>query len=126
MFKNLTELDLSSNFIGDNPSEFADILEKLINLKILNLSNNKITENGLRELTDCFPSLTYLDLSKNEIRDSGLMYLCKNSDLFHSLLHLDLSNNSITDKSVYNLFSSSVSLTSLKLDCILLYIYIGL
>lgn len=74
-------------------------------------------------MSDCFLSLTYLDLSNNKINDAGLIILSQNVTLFTSLQHLDLSSNHLTDKSMNFLFNSALFLTSLNLNCIFNYVY---
>jgi len=57
IFSNLTELDLSNNYIGDN---LIENLEKsnLINLTKLNISNNEISNKGLK----IFSSKNFINL----------------------------------------------------------------
>ena len=111
-FKNLEELILSNNEI-----EYTDELMNLNNLKVLNISNNKLWVPGLGYLK----GLTQLDMSSQRgtsifwdgienlyklenlkrlnISNNDLKYITPLEDL-KELEELDISNNSIEDISV--------------------------
>ena len=91
-FKNLEELDLTSNKISD-----INILQKLNfeNLKILNLSYNYIQYiNALKKVN--FPNLKSLILRDNKISDINILEKLN----FTYLEKLDLSYNKISDFNV--------------------------
>ena len=94
-------------------------------LKRLNLSNNNITDEGVKHLatalthTNC--TLNSLDLSLNNITDEGVKHLA--TALTHTnckLNSLDLENNNITDKAVKHL-STALTHTNCKLNSLYLF-----
>ena len=81
--RSLLSLDLSSNDLG--PKCCRILVEILWKTKLieLNLSNNKIGNNGLMVLAECFrsgmktASLERVNLSNNEITTFGFSRLCE-------------------------------------------------
>ena len=119
MFSNLSELDLSNNYIGDI---LIENLEKsnLINLTKLNISNNEISSNGLKIFSSKnFINLIDLDLSHNiNIDDNGIMYL-KDSQLSNlKSLNLEYANLYYTgfDYLINLPFSKTIETLSLYLS----------
>ncbi|XP_057184899.1 NACHT, LRR and PYD domains-containing protein 3-like isoform X3 [Triplophysa rosa] len=82
----LTHLDLSDNNVGDSGVKLiCDVLENPhCKLKTLKLNWCKITDEGCVALTSALRSnpshLTHLDLSDNNVGDSGVSLLCELRD----------------------------------------------
>lgn len=119
----LTALDLSVEDFDEASALVSaewvrDLCCTLPSLTALNLSNNRIGDDGVKALTtsDALRSLTTLDLSGNEIVD-GVQTLA-DSDVLCSLTTLNLSNNRIGHGGVEALADSDVlcSLTTLNLS----------
>ncbi|WP_168463993.1 hypothetical protein [Wolbachia endosymbiont of Ctenocephalides felis wCfeT] len=110
---NVKELDL--HFCGvsdDDIKELVPVLAKNFpNLTKLNLSKNKIRDEGLKVIADNLPNLIELDLSCNEITTArALTNLSK-------LVKLRLSGNKLRAEGVKELASGNLSeLTELDLD----------
>ncbi|WP_264711384.1 leucine-rich repeat domain-containing protein [Wolbachia endosymbiont (group A) of Andrena haemorrhoa] len=105
--KNLTSLDLSGNKIDD---EGAKELAKLANLTSLDLSSNKIGYEGVKELAQ-LKNLTSLNLSGNKIGSEGVKELTK----LANLTSLSLVNCGIGYKDIGEL-AQLKNLTSLNLS----------
>ena len=73
----LTYLDISYNNIGDKGIKDLFLsLKKNSKLTSLNVIGNKITSKGMEHLPQYLPdSLTYLDISNNNIGNEGVQYL---------------------------------------------------
>ena len=95
------------------------------NLKVLNLSSNSITDEGVKSLTTALINsnckLNSLGLDDNQITDKGVEYLT--TALINSnckLNSLDLEDNNITDKGVKHLTTALINnnceLNSLSLE----------
>ena len=119
----LTNLDLSSNGIGDSGA--ASLSQALaINsfLTSLDLSSNGIGDSGAASLSQALAInsfLTSVDLSSNAIRDSGAASLSQALVSNSSLTSLDLSSNGIGDSgaaSLSQVLAINSSLTSLDLS----------
>ncbi len=87
--RDLQELDLSLNYIGEK--EVA-LLSKLRHLTILNLSDNSLNENGAAYISK-LSKLTTLDISTNSIGEQGAEHISK----LRKLTTLNLWGNSIGD-----------------------------
>ncbi|XP_070580537.1 protein NLRC5-like [Ptychodera flava] len=77
-----------------------------LNLDYLDLSHNNIGDSGAKSLSDVMRSmdgLTGLDLSHNNIGDSGAKSLSEVMRSMHGLTHLDLSHNNIGDSGAKSL-----------------------
>ncbi|WP_341747490.1 hypothetical protein [Candidatus Tisiphia endosymbiont of Dascillus cervinus] len=106
----ISELDLSSNNLGDNGAkEVAGIIQNSTKLKILKLSNNQIGSEGMGALSSAFDhneTVTDLDLSNNNLGDKGAekvaTLLANNSTIID--INLD-SNEFGTDGLLYLPFS---------------------
>ncbi len=91
---NLTDLHVSGNLIGDTGA--AALMAALpANLKQLNLSSNDITSVGV-ELAP-WHRLADLDLSYNKITNDGASALAETLPTFKHLIILNLDDNAITD-----------------------------
>lgn len=86
---NLCNLALSVHFA----SEFSQILEVNQNIAYLNLSENKLGNEGLLALLDSFENLYHLDVSGNSINEFGLLFsrLARNN----CIVSLTLGSNSL-------------------------------
>ncbi|WVZ97007.1 hypothetical protein U9M48_042574 [Paspalum notatum var. saurae] len=89
MMKNLKHLDLSSTRISDDAIEY--IAKVGTNLKHLSLKGTGITSQALYVLAGTVPNLTSLSLSDTRIDDSALGYI----SMMHLLRTVDLSFTSI-------------------------------
>ncbi|GBL94362.1 Dynein regulatory complex subunit 5 [Araneus ventricosus] len=94
----LTDVDLSCNLITD---DFCDSISKLLNsqLEVLKLSNNQITNSGVKTIIDALSnnkSLKILHLDHNSIGDEGAIniFQCLISNI--SLFSIDLAYNKFT------------------------------
>ena len=120
----LTNLDLSSNGIGDSgAASLSQALAINSSLTSLDLSSNGIGDSGAASLSQALAinsSLTSLDLSSNGIGDSGAASLSQALAINSSLTSLDLSSNGIGDSGAASLsqalainsFLTSVDLSS--------------
>ncbi|WP_375358583.1 hypothetical protein [Candidatus Tisiphia endosymbiont of Neophilaenus lineatus] len=118
----ISELNLSSNNLGDVGAELVAGIIQNSKLKILKLSNNQIGSEGMGALSSAFDhneTVTDLDLSNNNLGDKGAekvaTLLANNS----TITDLNLDNNEIrTDGMVYlpqsllNRNSTKISLAS--------------
>lgn len=104
-------------------SKHAEILSKSISIKHLDLTDNLVGSEGAVHLAKANIAVTFLNLSKNGIKDSGLLEFRKNRNikfLFlddnlitsrgtegiaenESLYYLSLANNEVGDKGAYNI-----------------------
>eukprot|EP00026_Physarum_polycephalum_P000944 Phypoly_transcript_00945.p1 GENE.Phypoly_transcript_00945~~Phypoly_transcript_00945.p1 ORF type:complete len:1032 (+),score=176.72 Phypoly_transcript_00945:541-3636(+) len=97
----LTYLDVSSNEMSLWPNE---VLQSLVNLKVLNLSQNHITH--LPHDLPSIPSLTRISLSGNQLKKIPTQFCLK----FPNITELDLSANKIS-----SLPESFKNLTNLRI-----------
>ena len=106
-FPDLTELDLSSNNLGDEGAEVVASSTNLPALTVLNLSLNQIGNSGTRAIATSqnFKSLRNLDLSHNLINDEGVSSIASSSQLT-LLVNLDLKGNSIHDSGMFAIVKS--------------------
>ena len=127
--KTLEVLKMRCNQLGDKGVKF---IKKFENLNFIELSENEITIDGIKNLSECnFKRLITLDLTRNiigpkgteylikcqfkelqilliglcGIEDDGLITLSKGSN-FPKLKELNLFDNMITDKSLKSLANS--------------------
>lgn len=104
----LTLLCLQSNHIADIGAKhiFAAVLDPPHpTLKILNLSNNRLTDNALEGLGR-FNRLEEVLLNKNDISDRGVLDICKAVMDSTSIIFLNLENNpEITNRGIQTLHS---------------------
>lgn len=95
----LQELSLPRNHIATTPALFAAI-SSLPNLRLLNLSHNKMGAAGSKALSDVLvkcQSLLSLDISDNDIKDDGLAHICQALPQLALLCRLAATSNSIGD-----------------------------
>lgn len=107
-------IDFSNTFLTDdcfaNISQLFNYETVRMNLKELNLSLNQITKDGMQTLSQIiqkgFPSLQVINLSGNNIGDSGISVLYSTLSFYilsycPSLSFIDLSRNSLTDQGAF-------------------------
>ena len=119
----LTNLDLSSNGIGDSgAASLSQALAINSSLTSLDLSSNGIGDSGAASLSQALAinsSLTSLDLSSNGIGESGAASLSQVLAINSFLTSVDLNSNGIGDSGAASLSQALVSnssLTSLDLS----------
>ena len=95
----ITKLNLSSNsFTHEGITALVDNLEKMTSLKVLNLNNNLVKDEGLISLKKFVENgLLRLKLKENEISSVGISVFLKGFFNESSLAKLDLRFNSIDD-----------------------------
>ncbi|CAF3765315.1 unnamed protein product [Rotaria magnacalcarata] len=107
----ITELDLSSNEIGDMGAEcLARVLQNSKNAVKMNIIwKNRFGDTETKYLADALQSdkaITELDLSSNEIGDIGAGCLARVLENSKTLLKLSLSNNRIGVKGIQYLIDA--------------------
>ena len=104
----LTDLNLASNNIDDEFAAAID-LKRLSQLEILDVSYNKITDQGLKSLSQslCWEKLTHLNMQANRLKNVRLSRFT-NGTPYVSLVHLNVSRNQLTDIGVRNIFKYAV------------------
>ena len=101
--QSIVEIDLSSNNIQDNGASSIGMAlsNSNCNLEKLNISKNKIADDGARYILDGIANnttLTSLNISSNSITDiGGGEFVDQLDNTNHTLLHLDLSGNQISE-----------------------------
>ncbi len=117
----IEDLDLSEHFKNNNEMNYVLGIKYLTGLKRLNISNNDLDEEYIRNILPTLKELVYLDISKNYIsnldvlnENRNLIYLDASSNLINSVLDsnsveslrrlrkletLNLNNNEIADLS---------------------------
>ena len=99
----LVELHLSNCFTDNNVIVLLSVsksLKSTSTLLTLNLSNNQITDSGMKCLSEALAvntTLQSLDISYNIISDDGILFISESLKLNESLHELILSKNNITD-----------------------------
>lgn len=122
----LLELNLSQNFIQDDDVMYlVKSLATLTNLKILNLSGNKITADGIKNLSQIWANdsniyleLTDLELSFNPIRNESLPFLAKFCNNLNNLKSLKISSCEITNFIDENLNFPALHQLDLSYNCL--------
>ena len=100
---------LMANGIALTP-EIARLLwasEKMKEVTWLDLDDNRLGDEGVRELADCelLANVQYLNLNKNGVTDDGLIALAR-SKYLTQLKRLHLKDNSIEGHGILALFNS--------------------
>ena len=99
--KNLSVLDVAFNAICNTCMRY--FAQKLRQLRVLNVKNNKITDKGVRALTNARPPLESLNLAYSDnIRDRSATLISRSLTQLGSL---DLSRSNITNDGVSDLAS---------------------
>ncbi|KAF0974605.1 hypothetical protein FDP41_006637 [Naegleria fowleri] len=113
-FANLTDLGLYYNSIGDDDIRFIVDSKILKNLKILELANCELHQEGARllSLSENMKNLTKLNVMDNLFGDNGLKYIADSLYLMN-LTHLNAMRNDIGDKGIIAL-SQSKNLSRLR------------
>ena len=93
----ILHLDLSANNLGTRGIELLKVNNSQV--RVLNLSSNQINDSGLEKLTDNLvgSQVVTLDLSYNLLEYQGVCYLCYQLP-FTSVLDLNLECNSIVNE----------------------------
>ena len=104
------KLSLENNNI-DN-----DLIDKLKNDYItgLDLSFNSISDEGLFNICNNFPNLTYLNLENNNICDLSIVYICLYLKEKSEILNLNLKDNKITITGMITLISTLDKINKMK------------
>jgi Ran GTPase-activating protein (RanGAP) involved in mRNA processing and transport len=122
---NLQSLNLNGNNFGNlmNQSKlyyFSNKLGKNRSLQTLLMSNTKISDHDVAKISWALRSgaqITHLDLSQNNISDSGVHTLTEALKLETiCLTNLNLSNNRITDIGIDATLCGNSTLTNLNLQ----------
>lgn len=119
---NLIELSVENNNITLNSIQsFKEILPTT-SIRFLNLSNNKINDSGITELSEglqSFTKLHFLSLGGNKISDNSLNILIESLKQHKKLSTLYLNDNEITFEGsihIANYIQSNKSLLNLNLS----------
>ncbi|XP_078664044.1 uncharacterized protein LOC144907112 [Branchiostoma floridae x Branchiostoma belcheri] len=95
IFPNLREIDLSHNKISDEAVPgLAEGLGSCQKLKTVNLSHNKLSDRG--DFLPPLPNLEEIDLSHNAISDEAMPGLAEGLGSCQKLKKLNLSNNELS------------------------------
>jgi len=108
--KNLTELDLSFNPLGNSGVQSFVKFFASSSLSSLILSNIQIDNLGVKKISafvSVSSKITLLNLSENEISDEGASSIAQSLTINTSLEELYLGTNQITEKGAKKLCSSS-------------------
>jgi Leucine-rich repeat (LRR) protein len=126
--KGLRELCLpKANLDASGASKLATTLGRLTGVTRLDLSDNQLTEAGIKSLvaaaasSGAWASLTSLNLSRTDMGDAGAAHLTGilASGQMQQLAELDVSNNGLQDALVTMAtpLSRAPPLTTLNLSC---------
>ena len=121
ILQSVEDLDLSLNLLCDR--EISSISECLINSTLckLNLSDNKITDEGAKKLAKGIQvnvTLQKLNLSGNKITDKGAMRLAEAIQVSKTLQELNISKNWICKEGVMRIVEAcTINRTLHKLVC---------
>ncbi len=98
---NLTNLDISSNFLGDaNIRKISESLKINKTIKSLNIGYNHISNNGAFYLGEYLHKNTIMErffVSGNNLSGEGLEHLMNILSNHKSIKHLDISNNNLKE-----------------------------
>jgi Ran GTPase-activating protein (RanGAP) involved in mRNA processing and transport len=101
---NLTNLDISSNFLGDEKiRKISESLRINKTIKSLNIAYNNIGNNGAFYLGDFLLKNNFIErlfVSGNNLSGLGLQNLMKILSNHKSIRHLDISNNKLKDADI--------------------------
>ncbi len=105
-FGSMRVLDFSGQLLGD--SKAIELFAKLRRcpIHVLNMSNNKVSDESLKTLAHylrSLPHLTDLLLSNNLISDAGVEMIFSKNSFSPTLKKVDLSLNSLSTKSAFAL-----------------------
>ena len=102
----LEKLGLGDNKLTLADGKLANAIAKNTTLKVLDLHNNKILPEGMKQLADALKSnnaLQELDLSRNKIGSEGAQYVAEMLAVNETLQEIDLDNNTIVGPGVREL-----------------------
>lgn len=82
--------------------------ERIKEVSWLDLADNKLGDQGVKELSECelLKNVQYLNLNNNQVGDKGLIFLSKSPYLVN-LKHLHLKQNLIKGDGIIAIFQSS-------------------
>ena len=119
--KNVIQLNLRGNLIGDDDYlTIAQYLKKS-NLKRLYLQGNQITASGIEPIAQVLSindKLDTLDLNCNRLADQGVEILAKSLEVNSVLRRLNLAKNEITDQSMTSIAQLLMTNDRLSLLCL--------
>ena len=110
MLRHTTELDLSNCHLGNDHDFLVRNVSEIRPLKKLNLSNNDLTDAGVRNIVEralliqSWTQLTYLDLSRNDLSSSALARCHRIASLQNVLVSAPNSRKTDFDKGLQKLW----------------------
>ena len=115
----LTELNLSSNEITDEGAEtLIEAIQVNTTLQSLDISHNTIFGDGLSSISKINSALCKLNLSSNKITDEGAMRLAEAIKVNKTLQKLNISKNWISKEGVMRIVEAcTINRTLHKLVC---------
>ena len=113
---NLVHLDISFCLLSSGAIKLIRSLQNRPLLKVLKLSNCKITHTAAEELAHVIKttSLVELDVSHNSLLTIGIIFISRALKDLKSLQRLNISNCGITDKALHYLTKALLTLNELK------------
>ena len=97
--KTVTDLDLGSNYIGEDIEILSEAIKVNTSLVRVDLSNNHISDEEIRSLAEALKhnkSISYLILNDNQISDEGIGYLAEALKFNQTISWLELINTELT------------------------------
>ncbi|MFU7500167.1 MAG: hypothetical protein ACJBCI_00340 [Candidatus Tisiphia sp.] len=122
----ISELDLSSNNLGDNGAKVvAGIIQNSTELRHLDLSNNKIGSEGMGALSSAFDhnkTVTDLDLSNNDLGNEGAKKVATLLANNSTIIDINLDSNKIGTDGLLHLPSSLLNRNTTNISLASAYI----
>ena len=124
----LSNTKLEDLYIGNNKLQAGAIkvilaLKHISTLKVLDLSDNYITEfvaDDLSNVIDCNPLLNILRLRSNKLKTIGAIKICKSLAKITTLKTLNMRNNEITEEAseaIATMLFSNTGIEELYIGC---------
>lgn len=113
----VTQLDFRRNSLGPRDGAALSALVKQQSADSLDLSENQLSDTGLLDLVESVLTLTTLRLGKNKIRVPGVQAIANNLAQSTTLQELDLSQNEFGDaglRAILVALETNQSLTTLN------------
>lgn len=110
-------MDLKGKNIGDtHANEIAKCLKANPLVRVLDLSSNKITDDGCQGIAKaiCGTEIQTLSFANNKITEKCCEPLAGVLKTNKNLKHLDLSGNNISNRVMQNKIKNSLTQTTLK------------
>ena len=119
--KNLQNLDISNNEIRSSGLIEGLSFITLCKLSSLNLSNNQLLDSGIKILSNSlkfFPNLRELNISNCGFEFIGFEYLIKSLSLYKNIFSLNISGNIIKNKNFENIkpYFESIAIRNLNMS----------